>query len=174
MLPHSPPLRPWQTIATDIIGPLPRSTSGYSYILVVVDTFSKYALLFKLRKATAGPIVHAIEDNVILTFGAPQKILCDNGVQYRSREFTSLAQRYDSKIVYNALYHPQANPAERTNRVVKTMIASYVSENHRQWDKHLAEIACALRTARHEVTGYSPYYINHGRKIILKGTDYGK
>lgn len=48
--------RPWEVLCTDIVGPLPKSKQGYSYILVVADIFSKFPLLFRLRKATAAKI----------------------------------------------------------------------------------------------------------------------
>jgi len=44
---------PWQMIAADLIGPLPRSLKGFKYILVVTDTFTKYSILQPLRAATA-------------------------------------------------------------------------------------------------------------------------
>ncbi|CAB0045368.1 unnamed protein product, partial [Trichogramma brassicae] len=39
------------------------------------------------------------------------------------------------------------NPTERANRTIKTMIASYVGANHRDWDKHLHELRHAMNTA---------------------------
>jgi hypothetical protein len=47
---------PSQMISVDLIGPLPKSTKGYSYLLVIVDWLTKYVVLFPLRKAT---IVHS-------------------------------------------------------------------------------------------------------------------
>lgn len=75
------------------------------------------------------------------------------------------------KIRYNAFYHPQANPTERVNRNIKTMLGIYVTENQRTWDKSLAKIACALRTAVHETTKHSPYYVNFGRNMVLSGKE---
>ncbi|KAK9688533.1 hypothetical protein QE152_g35251 [Popillia japonica] len=52
------------------------------------------------------------------------------------------------------------------------MLVSYVSTNHRLWDEVLPKIACAVRTARHEVIGLTPYFVNFGREMILSGTDH--
>ena len=65
-------------------------------------------------------------------------------------------------IRFTSVYHPQAHPTERVNRVIKTMIASYVQGNHRTWDSCLPQLGFALRAVRHEVTGYSPAYLNFG------------
>lgn len=172
MVPQPLPSKPWEIIATDLIGPFPRSTRGYQYVLVVTDCFSKFSLTFPLRKATAQAVSKHIEEDVFLLFGVPKLLLCDNGPQYKSTIFKTLADAYSVKLRYNAYYHPQANPTERVNQTLKTMIASYVSENHRHWDQNLAKVSCAMRTAKHEVIKFTPFFVNFGRHMILKGTDH--
>lgn len=169
---HPEVTKPWQMISVDIVGPLPRSTKGYSYILSVVDCFTKFVMFFPLRSATAAQVIQKLEENVLLIFGAPQYLLTDNGVQFRSKEFKHLATSYKIQILFNAYYHAQANPVERTHRVLKTMLASYVKDNHRTWDRFLPKVACAVRTAVHEVIGMTPYFANFGREMTLEGTQY--
>lgn len=164
--------RPFQMISTDLIGPLPNSSRGYKYILVVADYFSKFVVTCPLRAATAPAVTRFLENDVFLLFGVPQYLICDNGVQYQSTEFRQLCRKYNVNILFNALYHPQNNPSERVNRVVKTMLASYVKDNHRHWDIYLPAVSCAIRTLVHEVTGYTPYYINFGREHMLSGNEY--
>lgn len=162
--------QPWELISVDIVGPLPRSPRGHSYILVVADCFSKFTLLFPLRQATAPSIVKILEDHVILVFGSPKTIIADNGVQFRSKLFTELANTYSIKVAFTAKYHPQANPVERINRVIKTMLSAYTTDNHRDWDRHLAKVGYAIRSARHEVTGLTPNFINFGRELPISGS----
>lgn len=164
--------KPWQMISVDLIGPLPRSSQGYNYILVVADYFSKFPLTFPLRKAVASTIVRLMEENVFLLFGTPEYLICDNGTQFRGKEFTSLCENYKVKILFTSPYHPQANPVERINRNLKIMLSSYVRDNHRTWDKLLPKVACALRTAKHEVTKQTPYFVNFGREHCVSGEDY--
>lgn len=45
------------------------------------------------------------------------------------------------------------------------MIASYVEEHHRQWDKWLAEFRFAINSAWHESTGFTPAEVALGRKL---------
>lgn len=91
----------------------------------------------------------------------------------RSKEFQKLCNQYRTKIFYTANYHPQANPVERSNRVIKTMLRTYVrQENHRTWDEHLFEIGCALRTSPSETTRHSPYFVLFGREHKLFGDDH--
>jgi hypothetical protein len=105
-------------------------------------------------------------------FGVPRLILCDNGPQYRSKEFKNFSDAYHCKIQYNANYHPRANPTERQNRTIKTMLSMYVNDNHRKWDEQIQKLACAIRTAVQETTKVSPFFVNFGRNMCLSGEDY--
>jgi len=165
---------PFQMLAIDFLGPLPRSTSGNQYILVVVDVFTKYVFLKPFSRATSKKVIKYLEDEIFLVFGVPQTIVCDNGSQFISKEFKAFAERYKVRnIFYNARYFPQNNPAERVNRVVITALSSYLHENHRLWDVNLPKIAQALRLAKHDATGNSPAFLNFGRMVPLSGNYYG-
>lgn len=160
---------PWQTISLDFIGPFPRSPRGYRFAIVVTDYFSKYVLIFPVRTATAAVLTRYVENDVFLVYGVPKNIICDNGVQMKSAIFGKMCEKYGTKILFNAHYYPRANPTERTNRTIKTMISSYITKNHKTWDENLAAIACAIRTAKHEVIGYTPFFVNFGRNYIGSG-----
>lgn len=161
--------RPWEQIAIDFIGPLPRSKNGFMWLLVVVDCFSKYVKLFLLRRATTPQIIKLLEAEIFLTYGVPDRLICDNARNFNNKAMEELCRKYKVTIKFTPYYHPQANPVERVNRVVKTMISSYLSQDQREWDKNLAKIGCAIRNNVHEVTGYTPYFINFGRHQQLKG-----
>lgn len=42
-----------EIVAIDILGPLVKSTQGFTYVMVMVDIFSKFVELYGLRKATS-------------------------------------------------------------------------------------------------------------------------
>lgn len=164
---------PWQVISIDIVGPLPRSSKGFSYILVVTDLFTKYTLINPMRKALASTITRFVENEVFLVYGVPQYVISDNGKQFVSSLFKNLCNEYKvQKILYTALYHPQANPVERYNRTINTAIRSYISDSHKKWDAEISKIAFALRTAVSDVTGYSPVFLNFGRVVPCRGDYY--
>jgi hypothetical protein len=172
MVSHAKPSRPWEMISTDLIGPLPRSYKGNTMILVVTDYLSKFSLVFPLRSASTKTIISRIEEQVFMIFGVPRVILCDNGPQYRSNEFRKFADGYDCRIQFNAHYHPRANPTERQNKTIKTLLAIYVQDNHRRWDEQIHKLACAIRTSTQETTKVSPFFVNFGRNMCLSGKDY--
>lgn len=157
--------KPWVMISADLLGPFPRSSAGYKYLLVVLDTFTKMPLLFPLRAATASLVAKHLENDVFMMFGVPTYICVDNGPEFTGKKFKDLAQGYNVKILYNASRHAQANPTERVNRTLGPMLRAYVGENHRNWDQEIPKIGFALRTAKSESTGYSPTFLNFGREL---------
>lgn len=152
---------PWQVIALDIMEPLLRSSHGNSYLLVVADWFSKYTLLLPMERAVASTIIKFLENQVFLVFGVPQYITCDNCTQFSGRDFKKVADKYGvQKIWYNAGYYPQANFVERVNKTVGTAIHNYIGKNQRMWNEQVHQIQYALKNSKHEVTGYSPSFVN--------------
>lgn len=165
--------KPWQMLSVDLIGPLVRSSKGNRYLMVVVDSFSKYTLLFPLRAATANSVAKHLEEDVFLVYGVPDFVIFDNGSEFIGKPVRNLMQQYKSKTIFIPKHHPQANPTERINRTIGNMLRSYVNEDHRHWDTRIAQIGCALRTAVNEATGFSPVFLMFGREIALAGEGSG-
>lgn len=161
--------QPWEMLSIDVVGPLPKSSSGYIYILSIQDYFSKFCLFLPMRNQSAKTISRLLEEHIFLLFGVPRILISDNGRNFTGSEFRNLLKSYGVKFVCTPYYHPESNPCERQHRTVKTMLASYVRDNHREWDKFLPKVACAIRTAKHESTGQSPYAVNFGREMTLHG-----
>ncbi|GFU62104.1 retrovirus-related Pol polyprotein from transposon 17.6 [Trichonephila clavipes] len=99
-------------------------------------------------------------------YGAPISLISDNGPQFISDVFEHLSHRLDIKHMKTVTYRPQSNLTERVNRNLVQMIASFVKENHENWDQFLHEFAFALRTAVNETTNKTPAELFLGRKII--------
>ena len=167
------PTVPFEMISMDFKGPFPRSTAGYSYLLVITDQLSKFVVLHRVRKADAKTTVRIVEDHFLL-FGVPRTVIHDNGTVFVSKLFVSLLDKYIVKQQRTPLYHPQANPTERVNRVIGTAISAYVHDNHKKWDEKLPEIGCALRTALHESTNFTPYEIVFGMKMRTTGDEHNQ
>jgi transposase InsO family protein len=159
------PQGPWHVVTTDIIGPLPRSKKGNKYILVMQDNFTKWVELAAMKSATAQAVVQPFTDMILLRYGAPEKVITDNGTQYTSKIFNKLTETWGVKHQCTAPYSPQGNPTERANKVVKTMISQFVNNDHRNWDVYLNEFRFALNSAVHDSTKFSPALLNFGREL---------
>lgn len=155
---------PFQIISMDLMGPFPKSKQGNTMLLVISCWFSKFCFLFPLRNGKSLAIVQILEEQIFLMYGAPNVIVCDNGKQFVSSQFKDLLSNYGVNLCYTPYYHPQANPTERVNRVIGAAIASYVGDNHKEWDKYIPHIGHAIRTSVHEVTGKTPSFLFFGRE----------
>lgn len=159
------PSEPWEMIAVDFMGPFTRSKAGNSFIFVVLDVFTKFVLLFPTRNSKAKTVLKLLEEEVFLIFGSPKVLVSDNGSQFDAKAFRKYLKQNGVSHFKNARHHAQNNPAERVNRVAISAVVSYVGQDHRDWDKEIRKIACALRTSVHESTGVTPYKANFGREI---------
>lgn len=159
--------QPWETVCSDFMGPFPRSTRGNTMLLLFHDKFTKWTEVIPLHAATTSALISAFRTHVLARFGFPKMLITDIGKQYVSNQFQELLAKYKIRQRFNAPYAPQTNPTERVNRVVKTMIAQYIQEDHRHWDEHLPELMFAINTAKHETTGFSPAFLNFGREPLL-------
>lgn len=160
---------PWDSVSIDFLGPFPRSKKGNKYLFVLVDNFTKWCLLKPIKQADAKFVVSYMEEEVFMVYGVPSKVICDNGPQFISKSFRDLMCDYGVVINYNAVYHPQHNPAERINRVVLSSIRAYTKNNQANWDVEIAKIGCAIRTSQHDSTGFSPYIANFGKSMNIHG-----
>lgn len=157
--------RPWQHVSVDLVGPLPRSTQGHTWLLTIQDRFTKWLEICAIRQATTSTITKHLTEAIILRHGCPEEILTDNGTQFKSAKFTKDLRDLGILHKFTPSYTLQCNPVERTNRTVKTMIAQYIGKRHRTWDANLTTLQFAYNTARHDATGFTPAYLNHGREL---------
>lgn len=164
--------RPFQRLYIDLIGPYPRSKTGKTQILIVVDHLTKFVILRTLSSATVNKIIFELKENVFNLFGVPEYLHSDNGPQFVSKDFQNFLSNLGVTHIKSAFYSPQANVSERVNRSIIASIRSYLKNDHRLWDVHLSEIAGALRSAIHQSTKQSPHFAVFGYHKIDNGKTY--
>ncbi|XP_032690479.1 uncharacterized protein LOC116853476 [Odontomachus brunneus] len=91
--------------------------------------------------------------------------LMDNGTEFVNRTLKEFAGECGIELVNTPPYHPQANPVERVNRVIKTMIVAYLRGDHREWDRHVNDFRFVYNSAHHTSLGASPAFLNFGREL---------
>uniref|UniRef100_A0ABD2WA60 RNA-directed DNA polymerase n=1 Tax=Trichogramma kaykai TaxID=54128 RepID=A0ABD2WA60_9HYME len=158
--------RPWAVVAADLME-FPRSKFQNKYLLVFQDIFTRWIEVYPLRAATGANVLKAFEQLILFRWETPDFLLTDNGKEFDNKLLNDGLQEYGVKHVYTPPYWPQANPVERSNRTLKTMIASYVGADHQNWDKHLHEFRHAVNTAVQSTLKVSPAFLNMGRQPRL-------
>ncbi|CAH2219368.1 jg1519 [Pararge aegeria aegeria] len=160
-------------ISVDLMGPLPTTKLRNNYILVITCCFSKYCLIFPIKKATADIVTRILEESVFLIHGTPQTILMDNGTQFCGKVADSLFKKYAiPNVHYTPKYTPQVNLVERYNRTIITCISTFVEDDHRSWDMFIPKVQFAINSSVNEVTGFTPAFLVFGRELVPCGTHY--
>ena len=154
--------RPWAVVASDLIE-FPQSKGPNKYVVVFQDLFARWVELRPLRTATGRNVAKALEELVLFRWGTPDYLLTDNGKEFDNKDLGRILEVYVVTRVTMPPYHPQANPVERSNRTLKTMISTFVKNDPRSWDQHLHELRHVLNTASQSSTQVSPAFLNYGR-----------
>ena len=81
---------PFQKISWDIMGPLPATTRGYKYILVVTDLFSKWVEAFPLVTTDSVTLAKVLVEEVVCRYGVPQYLHSEQGANLVSEVIQSL------------------------------------------------------------------------------------
>ena len=83
----------WQADLIDLQGYV-KYNKGYKYVLVVIDTFSKYAWAVPLKTKTKCEVKLAMED-IFKNNGVPKNIQTDLGKEFYNNEFKHLMKTYN-------------------------------------------------------------------------------
>lgn len=168
---HIVTVRPFQRLYCDFLGPYPRTSRQNTYILIVIDQFSRFVMCKPVRAATSKEIVKYLSW-IFNLFEVPETLFSDNGKQLKANELKKFLGRYGVKRELTPKYSPHPNISERVNRSILAAIRSYVDDTHSNWDIHLDEICSALRNTVHESTKYSPHYIVFCQHYVSHGQTY--
>ena len=72
------PSWPFAVWGVDILGPFPRAVSGYRFLYVAIDKFTKWSEVTPVVNITKGLAV-AFLKSIVCRFGVPNRIIADNG-----------------------------------------------------------------------------------------------
>jgi hypothetical protein len=156
---------PMEGLAIDTIGPLP---GRIRYLLTVCDTNTRWGEVYILKQQTTQEIVQQLVSEWMCRKGIPKAILSDNGSAFASHIYSSCLRKMGVQVKYITKYRPQSNGiCERLNGTIKNMLKSYVYDNHKDWVKYLPYIMFAYNTSTHPATGYTPFFLLHGKEANL-------
>ena len=155
---------PFTKVAFDIVGPLPRTTSGHKYLLTMMCLYTKYPVAIPLRRVDNETVLNAMIE-VFSTYGIPKEILTDQGSVFTSKLTRLLCKTLHINKVKTSPYHPQSNGSlERWHACLKSMLRK-AGGNLKEWDCTLKYLLLAYRDSPHSVTGFSPFTLMFGREV---------
>ncbi|XP_073942510.1 cactin, spliceosome C complex subunit [Choristoneura fumiferana] len=162
--------RPFDTVHIDHLGPFVRSAKGHSYLLVLVDGFTKFSLLKPLRNLKSKLTIRALED-IFTTFGYPSRLISDRGTSFTSKEFKKYCDQSKIKHILNAVCTPRANgQVERYNRTILDTLTAYSDKlGERNWDTVLGQLQWGLNNTLNKGIGRAPSEAMFGVRMLSKG-----
>ena len=106
------------------------SNSGYNYILVVIDCFSKKLWTRPLKTKSGKETADGLR-SIFESMKYPvQSIIFDEGLEYVNKYVSMLLQEYNIYSYHIRTQH-KASTAERVNQTIKKIIWKYFSQTNR-------------------------------------------
>ena len=160
--------RPFEKLSWDVVGPLPTSSQGNKYTLVIIDLFTKWVEAFPLKDTTATTLATIMLNEVVCRYGVPTSLHSNQGANLWSSVVYSLCELLGIATTRTSVYHLQGNSrVERFNRTLQSILAKTVDTNQDTWDSQLPKALFAYRTAVHDTTGFTPFQLTFARSPQL-------
>ncbi|XP_068238379.1 uncharacterized protein [Palaemon carinicauda] len=77
---------PFTQIVIDIVGPLPKTKTGFQYMLTIMDRTTRFPEVIPVRGIKSGIVIKHLMD-FFSRYGLPREIQSDQGSNFTSREF---------------------------------------------------------------------------------------
>jgi hypothetical protein len=160
---------PMTELSCDTIGPLPPDQYGNSYILGIVDNFSKFIELFAIPSTQAMEYITSIVKHIGI-FGVPKSIRTDGGTQFTANVCKDLSNmlKFDHMVIVP--YHPEANGLiERRNaEVMKHLRALVFAKDVKdEWSKVLPLVQRILNYTKDGSLGVAPAQVLFGDMLPM-------
>ena len=160
--------KPFHQVHLDILGPLPKTERGNSYIIVYVDRFSRYTIIDSIPNRATTTVAQSLLKRVVAEYTTPAVILSDNALEFTSRVIEELCKNFDIRKVEITPYVPWANGiAEVTNSRILRALRTAVNKAQSNWDLMIPYVQLSLNTAYHHAIGDTPHYVVFGEDKIL-------
>jgi hypothetical protein len=140
---------------------LPSNKQGNDCVFVVVDRFSKMAILTAWKKSI---IVEAIAklffERVWVHFGIPQTIISNWDSQFLNTFWSSLWSLLDTKLTKSTAFHPQMDGQTKVvNQMIVHILLMYNSKHPHTWDESLPYVQHNYKRSIHSSTNHNRFQV---------------
>ena len=148
------PNQQWQADLVDMLR-LKKVNDGTTFILTVIDVFSKLAWCVPLKNKSAASLVAAFTQ--LLSNGAPITLQTDKGTEFSNRPLQKLLKEHGVHHFATHNEETKASIVERFNRTLKTRIWRYFTKT--QSVRYVDVLQAFMRSYNdtyHRSTGMAP------------------
>lgn len=147
---------PMHTLHADHLGPFVKTRKGNTYILVIIDAFTKFVFAKAAKNCSSFETIRLLKE-VLTQFGNSSRIITDRGKAFTSRYFKQFSEEMQFRHVLNAIASPRSNgQVERVNRTLLDGLNT-MSESECLWDNKLPDIVWGINNTPHATTGFTPF-----------------
>ncbi|XP_055922784.1 uncharacterized protein K02A2.6-like [Eupeodes corollae] len=165
LIPWIPTDSVWSRIHIDFAGP-----NLNHYFLIVVDSHTKWAEVFKTKIITSAFTIGKLRE-LFSRYGIPDKIVSDNGTQFKSAEFNDFTTRNNIEHIFTSPGHAATNG--QAENFVKTFKKSFIASvnsaksmnSSHNIDKIINRILLDYRNTIHCTTNETPAKLFFGRTL---------
>ena len=155
---------PFEVLAVDIVGPLPKGKGGFTHLLTAICMSSKWPEVIPLKSITARAVAAGLID-IFARTGIPLQLLSDQGSQFVGSLVAQLCRSLHIDKVKTAPYHPECNGVvERMHGTLGAMLTK-ASALGLDWVGQIPFALFALRSNPNKDTGFSPFQLVYGHRV---------
>ena len=154
---------PLEVVCMDYLS-LEPSKGGFSNLLVITDHFTKFAMAIPTNSQTASNTAKLLMQHFIYRFGIMKRLHSDMGGSFEAKVIKALCDAHGIQKSRTTPFHPEGDGiTERFNRTLLNMLRTLEPDQKEDWKTHVGRLTHAYNCTPHCVTGYSPYFLMHGR-----------
>lgn len=159
---------PGDRVHLDILGPFAESASGYRYILMIIDQFSRWLEMVPLKVQDSETVARAFFESYVVRFGAPFVMHTDQGRNFDSAMMHSFCKLLEIVKTRTTPYRPSSNgQVERYNVMVLNFLRCFLRGKQKDWDQYLPVLGMNLRAMVNSSTGFTPNMLQLGHEVNM-------
>ncbi|KAL4112118.1 hypothetical protein QTP88_015966 [Uroleucon formosanum] len=131
--------RAFEKIFLDVVGPLPRTHSGNSFILTLQDDLTKFAWASPMENHEANTVAQHFVTKFVCLHGIPQSLVtdCENG------------------------------SLERSHRSLAEYLRNFIGKDQLNWDTRIPYAIFCHNSTVHSATKFQPYHLVYGNSVKI-------
>jgi transposase InsO family protein len=162
----------FKVTSMDITRPYPTTQRRNKYPLTFIDHLTKYVEAFPIPDHTAETCAKVYASQIVTRHGSGSTLITDQGREFMSSFFQKTCKILGVRRLRTSSYHAAFNGmVERLHCSLHSGLSHYVNASHKNWDEVVPYYLMSHRATPHTTTGYSPFYLLHGREMILPRTE---
>nr|GEX17844.1 reverse transcriptase domain-containing protein [Tanacetum cinerariifolium] len=156
----------WDNITMDFVTKLPRMSSGYDTIWVIVDRLTKSAHFLPMREDDSmDKLTKLYLKEAVTRHGIPISIISDRDPMFASNFKRVFQKALGTRLDMSTAYHPETNgQSERTIQTLEDMLRAYMIDFRNGWERHLPLIEFSYNNSYHASIKAVPFEALYGRK----------